>query len=118
MRKRKLSERRLHPRLDKKLPIKIAADGYDFATKTENVSCVGAYAHIDKYVPPFTRISVRLTLPVTVKAKRKDFHIRCNGVIVRTEDGKGGGFNIAIFFNQINDQQRSVISRYIQQFLP
>jgi hypothetical protein len=39
-------------------------------------------------------------------------------VVVRTEDEDMGGFNIAIFFNDINDSQRQKISRYVNQFLP
>ncbi|MCU0652107.1 MAG: PilZ domain-containing protein [Candidatus Omnitrophica bacterium] len=110
-------ERRLHPRLDHTLPLKIAANGYDFVTNTQNVSCLGAYCHIDKYVPPFTKIGIKLNLPLASRSRKKS-GIECNGVIVRTEDATDGGFNIAIFFNRINDNQRKVISNYISQFLP
>lgn len=67
-------ERRVHPRLDKKLPFKVAANGYDFSTSTQNISCVGAYCQIKKYIPPFTRVSIKLTLPVKTKEdKKKDW---------------------------------------------
>ena len=107
---RKSQEKRLYPRVEHKLPIKVAANGYDFITTTKNVSCVGVYCRIKKYVPPFTRVLVRLSLPVLVE---------CKGVVVRTEDEeKGDGFNIAIFFNEISEDQRKKIGRYISQFLP
>lgn len=118
MTKTKLAERRLYPRIDRNLPIKVAADGYDFATITQNLSCVGAYCHIDKYVPPFTKIAVKLTLPTAAKSGNKGCEIICRGVVVRTEDEKKGGFNLAIFFNQINNAQREKISQYLKQFLP
>lgn len=112
-------ERRLYPRVDHKLPLNVAANGYDFSTTTKNISCIGAYCHVDKYIPPFTKIAIRMNLPL------KDNHsgagscsIECRGVVVRTDDGEGGGFNIAIFFNEIKDSQRQVISRYLNQFLP
>lgn len=114
----KKSERRQYPRIDQRLPFKVAANGYDFATSTLNVSCVGAYCHIDKYIPPFTKVIVKLTLPVPTRNGNKNYDIECKGVVVRAEDESRGGFNIAIFFNEIGDPQRHKISQYINQFLP
>lgn len=111
-------ERRQYPRIEKKLPLKIMANGYDFVTTTQNISCIGAYCHVDKYIPPFTKITARLTLPVTNNIKREYYDVECKGVIVRTEDVDDGGFNIAIFFNEIKNSQRQKISQYINQFLP
>ncbi|MFA5410335.1 MAG: PilZ domain-containing protein [Candidatus Omnitrophota bacterium] len=112
-------ERRLHPRLEQELPVKVAANGYDFASLTQNVSCLGAYCHIDKYIPPFTKVAVRLTLPMrNNRQQAKSCDVECKGVIVRTEDDSYSGFNIAIFFNEIKGSQRQKISRYISQFLP
>ena len=116
--KAKGSERRQYPRIDQKLPIKIAADGYDFMTSTRNVSCVGAYCHLDKYIPPFTKIAVKLSLPVMSQGKMQNIEVGCNGVIVRSEDEKNGGFNIAVFFNHITESQRKKIAQYVSQFLP
>jgi c-di-GMP-binding flagellar brake protein YcgR len=116
--KGKGSERRQYPRIEQNLPIKIAADGYDFITSTRNVSCVGAYCHLDKYIPPFTKISVKLNLPVMAEGKMQNIEVDCNGVVVRSEDQKDGGFNIAVFFNHITDNQRKKISQYVSQFLP
>ncbi len=112
------AERRVHPRVEHQLPIKLAVNGYDFVTCTHNVSCVGAYCHISKYMPPFTKVMVRLTLPILTDSGKKDSHVDCKGVVVRTEDAKNSGFNIAIFFNEINDMQRKRISQYINQLLP
>jgi len=111
-------ERRKYPRLEKTIPLKIAANGYDFITTTQNVSCVGAYCHVAKYVPPFTKVMVKLTLPLITNHERKDRDLECKGVVVRSEDEKNGGFNIAIFFNAITNSQREIISQYINQFLP
>lgn len=110
-------ERRQYPRIEQKLPLEVVADGYDFTTVTHNISCLGAYCCINKYVPPFTRVAIKLDLP-TANNRRKNSYVECKGVIVRTEDTKSGGFNIAIFFNQIKDNQRNIISQYVNQFLP
>jgi len=116
--KPKKDERRQYPRIEQNLPFKIAADGYRFATTTENVSCVGAYCHLNKYIPPFTKIAVKLTLPIADKGKTRNIEVDCNGVIVRTEDEKRGGFNIAVFFNKISESQRKKIAQYVNQLLP
>ncbi len=116
--KPKGAERRRYPRIDKELPIKIAANGYAFATSTLNLSCVGAYCHLDKYIPPFTKIAVKLSLPMATREGKKDMDVECQGVVVRTEDDKRGGFNLAVFFNRIQNTQRKKISQYINQFLP
>lgn len=110
-------ERREHPRLDHKLPIGLAVNGYDFSTSTHNISCVGAYCHLNKYMPPFTKISVKLSLP-SKNHSAKNTIVECKGVVVRTEDESRGGFNLAIFFNGMRDDQRKKISQYISRFLP
>jgi hypothetical protein len=111
-------ERRLHPRLDRNLPINVAANGYDFFTTTHNISCVGAYCHIEKYVPPFTKVKIKLNLPVPCSTAKQDCGVECHGVIVRTEDEASGGFNVAIFFNEIRENCRQKIAQYISGSLP
>jgi hypothetical protein len=112
------AERRENPRLEHQLPVNVAANGYDFSTVTRNISCLGAYCHIEKYIPPFTKVAVRLNLPVVRRAEEENLMVECKGVVVRTEDETDGGFNIAIFFNEINDSQKKKISQYVNQFLP
>jgi len=116
--RRRVIERRRYPRAKKKLDFKVAADGYCFATTTKDISCIGAYCHISKYIPPFTKVAVGLAMPVKGNHPQKDTKVVCNGVIVRTEDEKRGGFNIAIFFNEIRDSQRKKIAHYLNRFLP
>jgi len=111
-------EKREHPRIEHRLPVKIVANGYDFSTETQNVSCFGAYCRISKYVPPFTRVAVKLNLPIATRGAKKVCSFECKGVIVRTEDETGGGFNIAVYFNRIQDPQRKIISKYVNQFIP
>jgi len=111
-------ERRQYPRIDQRLPLKVVANGYDFATTTQNISCIGTYCHVDKYIPPFTKIMVKLTLPIMDNERNDNCHVECKGVVVRTEDENKGGFNIAVFFNAIKDSQRHKISQYISQLLP
>jgi hypothetical protein len=71
---RKTAEKRKHPRIDQHLPVRIVANGYDFLTTTQNISCLGAYCRLEKYIPPFTKIALRLALPVEGKS-RDDSHV-------------------------------------------
>jgi hypothetical protein len=112
------SERRIHPRIDHNLPIRLAVNGYDFSTSTKNISCLGAYCRLDKYVPPFTKLAVKMTLPLRNLKAAKEADVECKGVVVRTEDDPDGGFNVAVFFNDIHNNQRQKISHYISQLLP
>jgi len=115
--KRQKSERREYPRAALELAVNIAANGYAFSTNTQNLSCVGAYCHLTKYIPPFTKVAVKIALPIANNSRFADNNIECKGVIVRTEDDKAEGFNSAIFFNEIKNSQRKKISQYISQFL-
>lgn len=103
--------------MEQRIPLTIAANGYDFITTTQNISCVGAYCRVGKYIPPFTKLAVKLTLPVTVNDRDNNCNVECKGVVVRSEDENTGGFNIAIFFNEIKEDQQRKISQYINQFL-
>jgi hypothetical protein len=114
---KRLKERRLHPRIEHKLPLNLAVNGYDFSTSTHNISSVGAYCHIDRYMPPFTKMYVKLSLPNKEQAGKNTI-VECKGVVVRTEDESNGGFNLAIFFNEIRDDQRKKIAQNFSQFLP
>jgi len=94
--------------------MKVAVNGYDFVTSSQNISCVGAYCCLNKYIPPFTKVMVKLNLPI---GQKKRCRVECKGVIVRSEDEAQGGFNVAIFFNDIRDEYRHKISQYIDQLL-
>lgn len=117
--KRVKEERRRWPRIKHKLPLAIFANGYNLAAITHDISCVGAYCHIDKYIPPFTKVAINLNLPIIEQNNKENLYsVKCKGVVVRTEDEVGGGFNIAVLFNEIKDSQRKKIFKYINQFLP
>ncbi len=117
--KNKGIERRVHPRIYHELPLHIAANGYDFKTTTQNISCSGAYCQIKKYIPPFTKLAIKMILPINKDNTKGKLDIKCNGVIVRSDDNiTKDGFNIAIFFNEISENQKEKIAQYIHQYLP
>ncbi|MCM8762926.1 MAG: PilZ domain-containing protein [Candidatus Omnitrophica bacterium] len=104
-------ERRKYPRINKNLPLSIALKGADFVVETKNISCGGAYCHVDRYIKPLTKLAICINLPDT---KRNIF---CKGVVVRTEEAVPTGYNIAIFFNEIDKKDLNVLSNYIHHHL-
>ena len=111
------SERRRYPRIKKEVPLKIKSEGYDFVTQTKDISCIGAYCHVDKYIPPMTKLSVMLLLPVEPKIKNSAEKVQCKGVVVRTDPNSPEGFNIAIFFNEISERNKNKILQYVNRSL-
>lgn len=110
-------EKRRHPRLQKNLPLTIEDKNRSITTETTNISCLGAYCRIDKYIEPMTKLKIGLILPYKVKEKVVDKLVKCQGVVVRTEKVSGENFNIAIYFNRISNADIKTISSYISQHL-
>ena len=110
-------EKRRYPRLEKNLPIKIRAQDFDIVTQTKNISAIGVYCQLDKYIAPMTHLSIVLLLPVSAGKVTK---IQCEGIVARiteiTQD-KELAYNIAIFLNDISDKNINKISKYIMKHL-
>ncbi len=109
------TEKRIHPRVSKTLPIKIKHEDFDIVTETKNVSCTGAYCQVDRYVPPFTKVKTTILISDD-KDKIKNIH--CKGVVVRVErieDSFEPHYNIAIFFNDISKTNMSRMSRFVKE---
>jgi len=104
-------ERRIHPRIDHQLPLNVAFNEHAFTTNTQNLSCLGTYCRIDKYIPPFTRVRIKLDLPVN----NEKHNVECDGVVVRSDDDADGTFDIAIYFNRIQDHSRQKLTDYVSQ---
>ena len=107
------SEKRRYSRLVKDLPIKIRAQDFDIITQTKNVSAIGAYCQINKYIAPMTKLNIVLLLPAPQK---KAVKIQCEGVVARINEAKEGAnptYNIAVFFNRISKNDVNRIDKYI-----
>lgn len=113
------SERRKYPRLDRNLPLKISCDNFDIVTETKNLSSIGAYCEIDKYLQPLTKLKIILLLPLKSKKAVVTKKISCQGVVVRTEaiPLKNDRYNIAIYFNDIQKKSMNIISDYVNSSL-
>ena len=109
-------EKRLYQRVEKQLPIKLKDGDIDLVTETKNISCIGIYCVVDRYVSPMTKVKTTLLLP----SRKGDghSHVNCNSVVVRVEkqnDDLENKYNIALYFNDINETNKQKINRYIKE---
>ncbi|MDD3374777.1 MAG: PilZ domain-containing protein [Candidatus Omnitrophica bacterium] len=112
------NERRRDPRVDNNVPVKISSEDFDVVTESKNLSSSGAYCLVDKPLEPMTKLKIQLLLPVKQKNKTIVKKISCCGVVVRSqpqEDKKC--FSTAIYFNDIKDKDKKVITQYIDVLL-
>ena len=109
----KFVEVRRYPRIKKLLSLKIKNEEFDIVTESENISACGVYCSIDRYLAPYTKLAIRLSLPL----KEKKEQINCRGVVVRAEENLDNTYNIAIYFNEIKKIDQKKISRYVDYYL-
>jgi c-di-GMP-binding flagellar brake protein YcgR len=115
--KKEFRERRRFPRVNAGLPLKIRSVDYDFVTETRNISCIGAYFTINKYIEPLTKVSIVLLLPKRNPDDKTAQKIQCTGVVIRAEANTDGRFNVAVFFNDIKERDKQKISQYVKQIV-
>ena len=117
----KPDERREHLRIDSALPLRIKTKEFDITTSTQNISCIGAYCKIDRYLDPMTKLNIDMVLNNQNNASSKapnqrGVKVKCKGVVVRTEP-QDNHYNIAIFFNDIHQNEKNKINKFIKNLL-
>ena len=110
-------ERRAAPRIASELPLHLVDEAAELKTQTKNISASGAYCTLRRFIAPMTKLQVRLEVP----AQAQSSVIQCQGVVVRVEppsaESQLSQYNVAIFFVDLTDYDRSIIARYVQQQL-
>lgn len=111
-------ERRKHPRAPKTIPLKISDAEFDIITETKNISSSGAYCQIDQSLPLMSKVEILLLIPSRSELKTPAKKIKCKGVVVRVEPTISNNlskahYNIAIFFTDISERDRSIIERCV-----
>jgi hypothetical protein len=111
-------ERRRHPRINKVVPLTLKAEDFDTVTDTINLSCLGAYCQLNRHIPLMTSLEIALELPRSDQSKDLEY-AECQGVVVRVEEAgpqthKGGVYNTAIYFNEIEESEREKIERLVE----
>ena len=115
------SDRRKYPRLKFTLPIKISdTGGFDAVTETKNISGNGAYCALNKEIPLMTKLSIILLVPFRKNKRKLLKKINCSGVVVRKDYTRNNGnhfYNVGIYFNEIKDTDRKIITSYVNSNL-
>jgi len=110
------SERRRYTRIDSNLSINIRNGNFDIVTETKNISCIGAYCQVDRYVPLLTKLKTSILIPTKTKDNSK--HIDCGGIVVRIEKLNHPLeelYNIAIYFNEIKKDDLNKIESFVKE---
>lgn len=111
------AERRRAPRVTERVPLTLSgADGI-LKADTQSLSAVGVYCTLDRFIPPMTKLELRMELP----QGGRQTAIRCVGVVVRVEpvvaNPHQGRYQTAIFFTELSERDRAAISQFVSQRL-
>lgn len=113
-----LVEKRKDPRIDQNIPVKISTKEFDIVTESKNLSASGAYCVVDKPLELMTKLKIQLLLPLRKKNKTVVKKISCQGVVVRSQfQISKNNYNIAIFFSDILEKDKKVISEHVKKCL-
>ena len=111
------TDRRRAPRVDTNLPVTVTGQGKPFLVQTKNLSATGAYCTFRQFVSPMTKLGVRLEIAGSASPRA----IRCDGIVVRVDPPKPSRtrhhYDVAIFFQGLEDDDRFALARYLQRHL-
>jgi len=112
-------ERRRSPRVKRQVSLKIKLNDYDLVGQTHDISYIGTYCSVNKYIKPFSLISIILLLPLRINGRSIINNVRCQGVVVRAvEDPKDNNlYNIAIYFKRLRQSDKAKLLQYVHQYL-
>lgn len=109
-------------KVDLALPLKIRDKDESIVTKTINITSSGAYCNTDKPLPLLSKVVLTFLIPHCNKKGKIDRKIECKGTVVRTHpvivDGQTQSYDVAIYFEELNDSDRRFISKYVECHLP
>jgi hypothetical protein len=113
------AERRAAARVNARLAMEITLGNDRAHAESLNVSANGVYFASTTFIAPLTRLRITLELPGDAGAKSR---VACDGVVVRTEpevEAPGGGeYEVACYFTEISEPDRSRLEKYILSHVP
>ena len=106
--------------MTKNVSLRLSQQNFDAITETKNLSENGTYCSVSRYIEPLTKLKLMILIPkVSKKNKNATYKIECEGIVVRvekTEDHKKP-YNIAIYFNEIKERDKTRIASYVEHHL-
>jgi hypothetical protein len=107
-------DRRRAPRVARQLPLILTDHVGELSAVTRNISVSGAYCMLRRHIPPMTKLNIHFALPGSGT-------MSCEGVVVRVEPAQPvssvASYHIAIFFNDISEDNRTRLSQYVHRHL-
>jgi len=110
-------EKRGTPRIEEKLPLKVTEGDYRAVVETKNISASGVYFTTDKPIPLMSKVIITLLLPT---APCKNTKVECSGTVVRVVPTTAGDktlYETAIFFDEITEKTKNIISKYVKKVI-
>lgn len=112
-------ERRRFPRIhDEGLSLKLNAGDFDTMTHTTDISASGIYCKIGREIPLMSRVKLAIMMPAAGKNDKAADPLQVDGVVVREHpviiDGSVKHFDVAIFFDNLSEKDKSIIQGYIE----
>jgi c-di-GMP-binding flagellar brake protein YcgR len=105
------SERRQYPRIETSIQMNLKADKRNVSAETINLSLSGACCRVNRSIEMMTRLEIVLMLPHE-GAPDDVMYVECEGIVVRNEE-KANGHHVAIFFNEIECNEKQKLAAYI-----
>lgn len=107
-------ERRRDPRASERVALTISDPGGVITAETKNLSASGAYCTLERFIAPMTKLQLQFELP----DGPRQVTVRCDGVVVRIDPVVANPgralYNVAIFFSDLGERERSAISRFVR----
>ncbi len=115
---KKFVEKRRQPRIKKCIQFKIKPNGSTISAESIDLSCIGVYCQVDKYIPSMTNLKIVIALSCEDQEDGVEY-VECNGVVVRVKrilSNNGGNTHyIAIFFNEIKESEKEKIANFLKK---
>lgn len=102
-------------RRDRRFPrqdLKLTLTG-GIKAESVNISSRGLYCMVDKPVPEFSKLRVRLELPLS---DGDLYNIECEGIVVRSEPQKAAGhvsYSLAVYFLNLDSERAKVVEDFL-----
>ncbi len=110
--KKNMKERRKFPRAKCDFIIEIESQKANITAHAVNISASGMYLESNREIPLFRQIAVGIKLPGIEEL------IECIGVVVRSEkDSVKDIYQIAIFFQDIEPEDKEKLTEYVERTL-
>ncbi len=115
------SERRRMTRADAKLSMRLEgtvaeSDMTQVVTESQNISASGVYCMSSHYLAPLSKIALTIVLPKVPGTRSAKELIKCEGIVVRCEQGTRRGerpFELACMFSDLDDELRARIDAFV-----